>query len=844
MDGIEGERPAASPSEETSTESTVSSPRTEPSVSSPITSPPVLPFPESGELVVEAEGEFRWTLHHYSEQGKTYSDSFYIGKHKWRVLVYPRGNEPHEGQALSLYVAIDGAEEADWAVCAQLLISIENPTNPAVCIAKHTQHRFNASESDWGFSVFCALKALTAGDASTGNMPLLSDDSLVITVRLRVIKDDTGVLWHNFINYSSKKTTGFVGLTNQGATCYMNSLLQSLYFTDAFRRAIYQIPTEGEAPQDSSALALQRIFWRLQHSETPVSTQELTRAFGWDTLESFVQSDVQEFSRVLMDELEARFKNTTAEGTVERLFTGKVRNVIKCLHVPYASTRSESFYDLQLTIKDVKTLEESFESYVRAEMLEGDNKYHAEGFGLQDAKRYVEFEALPPVLHLHLERYAFDPHVMATVKINDRLEFPLQINLDKYLAPDSPLQGQPQNYILQSVFVHSGDSHGGHYYVFIRDPRQGETARWYRFDDTKVIPASLREAVNDTFGGNADDAEHPTGIMTRVMSARTRADKYRRFTNAYMLVYIRESDLENILAPLEEHDIPAHIAASIRAEEEAERTRREEKQQQMMMIKVHVVTDNDVAAHGGFDLFNLDNKNQEITPHQTYRLRRDETVAKLKEIVAHDLHIEPKLLRFWSFSSRRNKTIRLDEPVGTADELKTLSHFYHRLSPVMPHFVLYAERIEADGEAPVISAGADLAAIHFKFYDPEHSKLQPVGILYVRPSDPLETVYPLLAESLGLPRNVLLEFYEEIKPGRIEPLDARKSYSESQLQTGDIVCVQIADPILSRYAVTDFPSLFLVMCNFPKWEIICAMCKNQCGCTFNTWMEKTWDPPS
>jgi len=40
----------------------------------------------------------------------------------------------------------------------------------------------------------------------------------------------------------------------------------------------------------------------------------------------------------------------------------------------------------------------SFDKYVEVERLEGNNKYHADQYGLQDAKKGVLFTDFPPVL--------------------------------------------------------------------------------------------------------------------------------------------------------------------------------------------------------------------------------------------------------------------------------------------------------------------------------------------------------------------------------------------------------------------------------------------------------------
>lgn len=123
-------------------------------------------------------------------------------------------------------------------------------------------------------------------------------------------------------------------------------------------------------------------------------------------------------------------------------------------------------------------------------------------------------------------RFQYDPITDCSIKFNDRFEFYEKISLDSYLQEPDP--NNPADYTLHAVLVHSGDNHGGHYVVFINPRGDG---KWCKFDDDVVSRCTKQEAIEHNYGGHDEDMN-----MT-----------VKHCTNAYMLVYIRDSELHNVL---------------------------------------------------------------------------------------------------------------------------------------------------------------------------------------------------------------------------------------------------------------------------------------------------------
>ena len=221
----------------------------------PVEAPAAAPPADAAAPAADAEGWFAFDTNFdlNTEETRLFSPKTCdpSGTHWWRVMMFPQGNGT-EGW-ISCYLEGTDVPEG-WARHAEfnMTLSVERPDpNPAVplpeslTIVKGPEtHRYHEPAStDWGFPKCFELTtadelrerhattyrqhAAIAGSAAERESLRARADALAagttvyVRVSLRDVPDRPP-----YAPYDSKKTTGMVGLRNQGATCYMNSLLQ------------------------------------------------------------------------------------------------------------------------------------------------------------------------------------------------------------------------------------------------------------------------------------------------------------------------------------------------------------------------------------------------------------------------------------------------------------------------------------------------------------------------------------------------------------------------------------------------------------------------------------------
>ncbi|XP_013375312.1 PREDICTED: ubiquitin carboxyl-terminal hydrolase 40 isoform X1 [Chinchilla lanigera] len=278
-----------------------------------------------------------------------------------------------------------------------------------------------------------------------------------------------------------REFTNLSGIRNQGGTCYLNSLLQTLHFTPEFREALFSLgPEELGSLEDKDKpdakvriipLQLQRLFAQLLLlDQSAASTADLTDSFGWTSNEEMRQHDVQELNRILFSALETSLVGTSGHDLINRLYHGTVVNQIVCKECKNISEKQEDFLDLTVAVKNVSGLEDAlWNMYVEEEVFDCDNLYHCGTCDrLVKAAKSAKLRKLPPFLTVSLLRFNFDFVKCERYKETSCYTFPLRINL-KPFCEQSELNDLDYVYDLFSVIIHKGGCYGGHYHVYIKD---------------------------------------------------------------------------------------------------------------------------------------------------------------------------------------------------------------------------------------------------------------------------------------------------------------------------------------------------------------------------------------
>ncbi|XP_071963374.1 ubiquitin carboxyl-terminal hydrolase 7-like [Antedon mediterranea] len=686
----------------------------------------------------------------------------------WKIMAMPRSSHnERQIKSLGFFLQCNAeCESPQWSCNAAADLTLKNRKKDKEDHVKRITHVFYNKENDWGFGHFISWTDLL--DPERG---FVVDDTIELEVK--VFADAPhGVSW------DSKKLTGYVGLKNQGATCYMNSLLQALFFTNKLRKAVYLMPTESDDSSKSVPLAMQRVFYELQYSDKAVATKKLTKSFGWETLDSFMQHDVQELCRVLLDNMESKMKGTCVEGVMPKLFEGRMSSYIMCKHVDYVSSREESFYDIQMNIKGKKNVYESFEDYIAKENMEGENKYDAGEYGLQEAVKGVLFCSLPPVLHLQLMRFQYDPHTDSNVKINDRYEFPFKLNLTDFLADPEPT---PSTYTLHAVLVHSGDNHGGHYVVFINPKGDG---KWCKFDDDVVSRCTKQEAIDNNFGGNDDDLS------------------VRHCTNAYMLVYIRDSCIDDILELVTDEDIPDTLQKRITEERKLEIQRRKDKSEAHLYMMLKAYTEDQFYGHQGNDLFDMDK-----IKSRDFRILKSLNLSGVMELLSDSYGYPIDNMRIWPLTLRTNQTNR-----PTTLEVEDAEKTVYDIAENDPTWIVFLETADPECQKALPQFDKDSDVLLFlKKYDPKTKTISYCGHIAVSITQKIYELIPLLCERGGFPEGTPLIIYEEVKPNLTEKIqDVRLQLDKAldELMDGDILVFQRDDPENDQYELATAKDYF------------------------------------
>ena len=235
-----------------------------------------------------------------------------------------------------------------------------------------------------------------------------------------------------------QSASGAVGLRNLANTCYMNSVLQSMFHCTSYREKVL----ETMFVENSIGEKITWLFQEMMTDDDGIYTADPRQVAQALNLNVGTQEDAQEFmlrlfhdiddSLVQPEEGQNKQPGMTDDVTIpSHIFRGYTEQTIQCINVDFVKKRKQKFLDLTIDIVGFRNLKDALVNmFSQPDLLSGENQYRAiEPYGLQDAEKRLHLISLPQMLCVTLKRFQYENDSGTLKKICDPLEFPLTLDL-------------------------------------------------------------------------------------------------------------------------------------------------------------------------------------------------------------------------------------------------------------------------------------------------------------------------------------------------------------------------------------------------------------------------------
>ncbi len=305
-----------------------------------------------------------------------------------------------------------------------------------------------------------------------------------------------------------------VGLKNQGATCYMNAMMQELFLDDTLRKCILTAPLapappekseemwrcsictlendwscricavceQGERPEKVDPVVhgellrqLQRTFRFMVDSELqsfdPIQLVEACRDLGLH-FRVTSQNDSMEFFDKLLERLEREVGGKMHSEILKSCFRVRVSSQLVSVECPHRKPINAGVFEksFKVNVERMGTLERAIQETLAGELMTGDSRVdceictaaaHARGQEgvIKKAMRKTWFfdrASMPKTLCVQLNRFQFQGNGTC-VKLNDRLAFPMALELAPFCKP-SKVEHEGSR---EDAEGNGGDQHAG-----------------------------------------------------------------------------------------------------------------------------------------------------------------------------------------------------------------------------------------------------------------------------------------------------------------------------------------------------------------------------------------------